>query len=455
MARANVSEDRYGLPLTTGSGEAAARYVDGIDRALAGNAGSEACLVAALEADEGFALAQVALARALQVQGNVAEARAGATRARTLAAGTSARERSHVETMATVIERGGAEGLAAVREHLAAYPRDAFVLSQAAGVYGLIGFSGSADRNAEQLALLDGVAEAYGDDWWFLSAHAFAHNEVEAHETARRLVERSLARYPRNGHGAHTLGHVYFETGAWSEGIAYLEGWLPAYERSAQLHCHLTWHLALFELNEGRPERALALYQEGIGPGASQSTALGTLADAASLLWRCSLDADGCPELAWEDVRALAERSFPKAGIAWADVHAALAYAAAGDRDALDRLLADLREREAAGKLAAGAMVVELVAAIDAFAHGEYDESVRRLEPLTDEIVRIGGSRAQREVFEDTLIEAYLRAGRTEAAVAALTTRLGRRHSSRDASWLARARLTSRHDGDVTIAVAR
>lgn len=440
MSRINRLTDRYGLPLTTRSGQAAAAYVDGIDRALAGNVGSEACLAAALAADEGLAVAQVALARGLQLQGMVAEARAGAARARQLAAGTSARERSHVATMATVIERGGAEGLAAVREHIAAYPRDAFVLSQAAGVYGLIGFSGSADRNAEQLALLDGVAGAYGEDWWFLSAHAFAYNEIEAHETARQLVERSLASYARNGHAAHTLGHVYFETGAWAEGIAYLDGWLPGYERDAQLHCHLTWHLALFELNEGRPERALALYETGVGPRASQSTPLGTLADAASLLWRCSLDTASCPELPWTDVQALAARSFPTAGITWADAHAALAYAAAGDREALDRLLAELRERQAAGKLAAGPVVVALVAGVDAFAHGDYDEAIRQLEPVAAEVVRIGGSHAQREVFEDTLIEAYLRAGHSEAAVRALAVRLGRRHSPRDVRWMARAK---------------
>jgi pentatricopeptide repeat protein len=56
------------------------------------------------------------------------------------------------------------------------------------------------------------------------------------------------------------------------------------------------------------------------------------------------------------------------------------------------------------------------------------------------EVIRIGGSNAQREVFEDTLLQAYLRAGRFESAETLLRKRLGRRHSARDFFWLGQAR---------------
>lgn len=57
--------------------------------------------------------------------------------------------------------------------------------------------------------------------------------------------------------------------------------------------------------------------------------------------------------------------------------------------------------------------------------------------------MRIGGSNAQREVFEDMLLEAYLRAGRYALAEAMLRTRLGRRPSARDFFWLGRAQVGS------------
>ena len=67
--------------------------------------------------------------------------------------------------------------------------------------------------------------------------------------------------------------------------------------------------------------------------------------------------------------------------------------------------------------------------------------AIEWIEPIADQIVRIGGSNAQREVFEDTLLEAYLRAGRYAPAEALLRLRLGRRPSARDLFWLGRAQI--------------
>src|SRR5262249_51725343 len=89
-----------------------------------------------------------------------------------------------------------------------------------------------------------------------------------------------------------------------------------------------------------------------------------------------------------------------------------------------------------------------LVQGIHAFAHGAYDEAVRLMQPLfveprLDQLARIGGSHAQREVFEDTMLEAYLRAEQFELAGAMLRTRLRRRESARDLFWLGRAQVRS------------
>ena len=85
--------------------------------------------------------------------------------------------------------------------------------------------------------------------------------------------------------------------------------------------------------------------------------------------------------------------------------------------------------------------MLPLVQGIWAFAQGAYDEAIQCIEPIADQIVRIGGSNAQREVFEDTLLEAYLRAGRYAPAEALLRRRLGRRPSARDLFWLGRAQI--------------
>lgn len=439
--------DRYGLPLSTSSATAAARYVDGIDVTLSGNAGADELLAAAVAADEGFALAQAALARAEQFRGQVAPARTRAARARALAASLTARERGHVEAIAVAVEGNNARALELVREHVREFPRDAFVLSQASGVYGLIGFSGRQERNEEQFALMDSVTAAYGDDWWFLSAYAFAANELFQTERARRLVERSLELYPRNGHAAHTMGHVFFETGDDASGASFLGGWLPGYDPAAQLHCHLSWHWALFELNAGNHDTVLELYDGCISPAASRWNALGTVADGASLLWRCDLYGPAIAPERWQALRDYAAKSFGRPGVTFADVHCALTYAASGDEASLSQLIDGLRAREAAGKQPAGPVVVRLALGVAAFRRGDAEEAVRQIAPVADQVIRIGGSHAQREVIEDTLLEAYVRSGRAEEAAALLRERLDRRPSPRDHSRLAGLRPAAAADG--------
>ena len=84
-----------------------------------------------------------------------------------------------------------------------------------------------------------------------------------------------------------------------------------------------------------------------------------------------------------------------------------------------------------------------LVQGIQAFAHGEYDEAVRLIEPVFPQLPRVGGSHAQRLVFEDTLLEAYLRAGKFDKAEYMLNSRLQQRDSARDTFWLGRAQAST------------
>jgi pentatricopeptide repeat protein len=84
-------------------------------------------------------------------------------------------------------------------------------------------------------------------------------------------------------------------------------------------------------------------------------------------------------------------------------------------------------------------VVLPLARGVQAFGAGAYDDAIRWLEPLDGQLVRVGGSHAQWEVFEDTLLQAYLRAGQFERAEALLRRRLARRSSARDVVWLEQA----------------
>jgi tetratricopeptide (TPR) repeat protein len=434
-----VNEDRYGLPLTTSSARAAAGYRAGVDHLLLATPGAEPAFEAALEADAGFALAAAGLARALQIRGRVPEARAAVARARGLVGGLSRRERQHVEAIGLLLDGNGPAALAAVRAHVAEFPRDALVLSLAVGAFGLIAFSGRADHNALLLALLDPLAPHYAGDWWFPFVHGWAYNEARRPTEARRLMEEARARQPRSANVAHGLAHIAYETGDVQGGAEYLEEWLPAYERAGTLHCHLSWHLALFELARGRHDHALRVYQDAITPEASSlAPPLNTLSDSAAFLWRLGLHGQP-PAERWAAIRDFAAGRFPQPGFAFADIHCALAYAGQGDTRALGRLVRSLREADRAGRLPAGPGVAALAEGLGAFAAGDYQGAIRLIEPVADEAIRLGGSHAQRDIFEETLIQAYLRGGHPGRAVPLLRRRLDRRPSAGDRAWLAQA----------------
>ena len=431
--------DRYGLPITTSSAAAAEHYIEAVDFALASDAPAEATFDLALGADEGFAIAHAAKARLAQFRGAFVEARAGIATARELAVGASRREQQHIEIIGAAVGGDSPRSLELLREHLADFPRDAFVLSQACGVYGLIGFSGRVGRNEEQLALLEPLAGAYGEDWWFLSMYAFALNELWRHEEARELTVRSLKQNERNGHASHIMAHVQYETGEVEAGARFLDAWMPGYNPGAQLFGHLHWHLALFELTAGKYERALELYQTVLRPrGLSQAAALGVLADSAAFLWRAGMTEVAPETLPWPDVAEFAAKSFPRPGVTWADMHCALAYVGVKDSARLGQHIDAMRQRVEAGQVPAGPMVVTLAEGIAAYGAGDYESAVRLLEPIRGEVIRIGGSHAQRDVFEETLLESYLRSGRFEQAEALLGERLDRRPNPRDERWLAR-----------------
>jgi len=431
-------KDRFDQSLSSTSDDAVAHYIAGIDGLLSANLGAGQALDAACAADPDFALAHIARARALQMAARGPEAQQAAATARGLAGTCGERERNHVEIVALVIEGRGADAFAALTTYLDAHPRDALPLSLALGVYGLFGFSGRADHHTAQRDLLERLAPHWGTDWWFLTYLGWSHVETGNCRHGIDLLEQALVGNPQNAHAAHARAHGYYETGEAEAGAQFITDWLPTYDSASPLHCHIAWHLALFAFQMGDTARAAAVYDAHIQPDASQAVPMFTLVDNAAYLWRAQIYGHPSGVAADRATADYALRHFPDAGLAFVNVHTAMALATAGDQAALARHLESVDALVADGRQPPGKVVATICAGIAALGRGDYTAAVLHLAASLEDLDRIGGSHAQRDVVIDSLIAAHLHAGQPDKARDVMAARNEQRAVHLDADWLAR-----------------
>jgi len=429
--------DSRGLAISTNSAEAARLYREGVDLLLSAWPGAVETLHQAIEADPEFALAHGALARAYAIRMRPTDAKACiATASDLVARNGTPREHSHVATLALAVTGQATRALPMALAHADSWPRDVIILSLPLGAFGLLAFSGMADHDQARVDLCERHAHHFeADDWWFLTYRGWSHAENGAVRLGRELAQRAFELRPANANGAHALSHAMFEDGAGTEAEDLIARWLPTYDRSGVLHGHIAWHEALSALERGDPARALAVYEEHVQPSVSLGTPINIMTDTVSLLWRLQAYGHQVPAGLWEAARSYAETKFAKPGFAFADAHIGLLAAASGDKVAAAERIDALTKLVEEGAMAAGPVVPAICRAALAFMDGDYAGCARILEPMAGEVARIGGSGAQREVVDDTLLVALMRSGEAVRARTLLDERLHRRPSPRDALW--------------------
>ena len=408
--------DQYDLALSTVSETARDAYVQGCELALTFYPGAIEAFDRATAADPNFSLPHAAKAQVLMREGNVAAARAALATAKDLAAGLSQREASHIAYFDLAFAGRTDAAIDALYAHLTAWPRDALVLATAANPNGLIGASGRVGQKHQIAALMDSLAPHYGDDFWFLAHHAMALSEDGQTAAARPKIERSVAINPNNAHGAHGFAHVCYESGEADTARAYLSTWLPTYPRDGFFHGHLSWHLSLCEIQAGNWPQALSLYRDAMVLDRHSGGPQQRMSDGAAFLWRSELAGHSRDATAWRALHDYATSALPSPGSGLADLHVILAQAVMGDDSGLDSRSRRMEEMARDGRYPSGSYLPTLSRGFAAFERGDFSATIEVLAPLAAENERIGGSRAQHDLIEFTLLKAYLEAGRAEEA---------------------------------------
>ena len=419
--------DPWGQPLSCAA-EVASAYGQALRLFHDRRSGDVERLREVIEADPGFAVARASAA----VLGALVNADFDAV-AEMKAARDGRAEHDWERSFLAAAERLVDDGLWASRPlwlaHHDAHPGDLLGLTVAA--FALL-FSTDPTDEAEAEDRFRLSLNAVGDDPALLGYLAMAAQDRGALDDAERLARKSLALDPTGFSGGHPLAHVYFEAGEHEAGLAWLDGWLPDSDRQAGFYGHLVWHSALHHLAVGDAEGALARY-----PHCGGSDAGGRLIDGPSLLWRCQLlgHVPSGTDPARPRVSELAVGLMDGVPFTFVGVHVALALATAGDADGLRKFAENARGFEAPG---AAEVLPGLALGLAAYVEGDHARAASALLRLEKRLWEVGGSRAQREVFEDTLIHALIRAGRLEEAGTRLRARLDRRDSRLDTGLLAR-----------------
>lgn len=408
--------DRYGLPLSTTDAAARDAYGDGVNLLLTVYPGAAASFDRAIAADPKFALPHIGKARALQLAVNLAGMRESIATALTLTDGASARELSHINVFRLLFEGQAVAALAAIRIHVATWPRDALVLSLAANQGGLIGMSGLPGREQGLVDFLGPIATHYGEDWWFEAHYGMALSEIGQHDAARPKIERSLAQVRRNAYGAHAFAHLCYETGERDSGIKFMRDWLPLYDRGGGLFGHLNWHLGLFELHAGHLDAGLRLYNDAFCADDHRGAVHQKLSDSSSFLWRSELAGHPRDPARWAKLLEYVREKIPRPGFSLADWHVALALAVSGEHAALEDWVQAIEELVKAGRYPSGATIPTVARAFAAFQRGDHAAAIDLIVPMLPDRERMGGSRAQIDLVEATLLRAYLNAGRVAEA---------------------------------------
>ncbi|WP_229818701.1 FAD/NAD(P)-binding protein [Streptomyces lateritius] len=428
--------DQFGLPLSTHAAAATA-FRTGLGRVVTVRAKAAEAFARSVELDPGFALGHAALALLGHESGaDVDVSRALADAQRSAAERGDERERSFVDVVTRRVRAhdGGPasadDGDRALVDHLDRFPGDAFALGIAVPT---IAFSGVGDLDGSlALRLVEHTAPAYDGHWFHTSLLAFVRQEQGRIDEAGALARVALAAEPASGHAVHALAHVHYESGAHRDGRDWLDGWIGGQGRGAVHRAHFSWHVALHELALDDTEAVRRRWFAQLAP--RQVNGVRALVDSGSLLWRARMSRNWTGRVPVEGVLdAVARDLVERPATAFTALHSAVALTAAGDLPALRRL----RTHAAGADPVQREVVVPLCRALEAVLEERWTTAVTGLRALLPSLRKVGGSAAQREVVEETLLYALMEAGHSDAARHLLEERLDRRASPLDRRRLA------------------
>ncbi|MGE0715348.1 MAG: tetratricopeptide repeat protein [Alphaproteobacteria bacterium] len=422
-----VFPDARGLAVTAASPEAVAHLDRSTDGFLAFDKETGDRLKPALAADPDCAMAHVQRGYYMLLMADrnlVPRAAKSAAAAEAAAPAATSREQAHAAALHQWAAGRFADAVTRWEAILVDHPLDVMAL-RLANLGHFYAGDGKAMRDSlgRCLHAWDAGVPGYG---YILGSYAFALEESGDYPAAERVGRQAIDINPADIWATHAVAHVMEMQERPQEGI----DWITALDRNFA-HCHnftyhLWWHRALFHWDMGRYDEALALYDREVRPESTEDAL--DFSNAAALLWR--LEHVGVDVGArWDELTSRALARIDDHMLVFNDAHFAMAIARA-DEATRARYLASCRAYAVGRESQAGIMAdcgLAIVEGVLAFRQGDFAAAADRLAVARPMLHRIGGSHAQRDVFDQIAAVAALRAGQWARARALWSERVHRR----------------------------
>ncbi|MBL8697985.1 MAG: tetratricopeptide repeat protein [Alphaproteobacteria bacterium] len=445
--------DRFGSPFPSSDAEALREWNGAAHAILAHGSGVGPALQRAQARDPDCALIEAVRGLVLLVAGRaelVPAARAHAVRAATLRTGAADEPRGAAFAGALEAWLGGSAVRAAERLDAwhAAGPGDVVAVKLAHQLRFMAGDAAGMRRAA--LAALETIGDDHPGRGYVLGCAAFAREELGEYRAAEHWARAAVERNADDVWAIHAVAHVHEMTGRAPAGARWIEQQRPGWLGCGNLRFHLWWHLALFEIEQGRHARALELYDEAVR--AERTDDFRDVANAVSLLVRLELEGVAVGAR-WEELAALAAARIEDDAVVFARLHYLVALLRSGRPAAAGALVAALRRAAIRGggdmDRVARHPGLALARALEAFQAARYEDAAALFAAAEGRLPWLGGSNAQRDLFLRFAIEAALRAQRPGLANDMIARRRASRGGALD-SFAATRLLALACDADAT-----
>ena len=378
-------------------------------------------LDSAIAADPGWALPLVMKAGFLLSLSEASMAgQAGAilAQAQTLTRHATAREKLHADAVQALLEGRWHHAVRLWDELLIEHPRDALALQWAQSWDFYRGdAAGLRQRPARVLPQWDESDPLFA---YLLALYAFGLEECNLYPQAEEAARRALALNARVPWAVHAVAHVMEMQGRFEDGSAWLRAHQPHWAEGNGFAAHLWWHKTLFRVEAMDTAGALRLVDTHLSGEALQITL--QRVDAASILWRLQLlgEDTAAPFQALAQSWPLEDETGSLAGhYAFNDLHTMLALLGAGEVPHAEAWLARCAQRalnpsdaSRSNHLVARELGLPLMRGMLALARGNADGACDLIAPVRGHAARLGGSHAQRDLIDQTLLAAAARGGR-------------------------------------------